>query len=254
MPQIAAPLTSALAAALLLVHAAARAQTTPVPDGAWRGALSVSYTAARGNNASLSAGLNADAVRQTARDKLSIALQGLYGESEASGTRELTSSLVRAWGRYDREMSRNTYAFLGDELEKNKLADLRLRHAPSLGVGWHLWREERSSANVFAGYSYNREDLYSGPTRSINEGVLGEESTHKLGAESSLRQRLVVYPSLDDAGEYRAAFDAGLTSPIVGRWSLALNYSLRYQSDPPPGIEELDTVVFAGLQFGWGPR
>jgi hypothetical protein len=78
---------------------------------------------------------------------------------------------------------------------------------------------------VFAGYSYNREDLYDGTTRSFNEGQRGEETTHKLVQETSLRQRLVVYPSLSESGEYRLVFDAGFLAPVVDRWNLTVKCS-----------------------------
>jgi len=30
--------------------------------------------------------------------------------------------------------------------------------------------------------------------------------------------------------------------------------TLRYQSNPPPGVENRDTLLFTGLQYQWGPQ
>jgi hypothetical protein len=49
-------------------------------------------------------------------------------------------------------------------------------------------------------------------------------------------------------------FDAGFLAPVVDRWNLTVKYSYRYQSNPPLGVEKKDTVLFTGLQYGWGPR
>jgi putative salt-induced outer membrane protein YdiY len=168
-------------AAILLclgLSAGATAQTVSKPDGAWRGALGANVSAASGNNESVSAGLNTDAVRQS-----------------------------------------ETFTF-----------------------------------DVFAGYSHNREELYSGAKRAFDEGMIGEETTHKISDSTSLRQRLTLFPNLTESGEYRVVFDASLLMPLVERWNLTVNLSARYQSNPPLGVQKSDTLLFTGLQYSWGPQ
>lgn len=230
------------------------AQTVPKPDGAWRGSLGANLSSASGNSKSTNAGLNADAVRKTDRDKLSTYVQSLYGRRTAAGVDELTASLFRAGVRYDRDISEITYAFAGFDSEKNKLADLKWRHSPSVGAGLHLRKTETFTFDVFGGYSHSRETLYSGPARSFDEGLLGEETTHKFTESTSFRQRLAVFPNLSDSGEYRLVFDAGFLAPLVDRWNLTVNYSVRYQSNPPLGVQKSDTLLFTGLQYSWGPK
>lgn len=230
------------------------AQTISKPDGAWRGAINASYTSASGNNESTNASLFADAVRQTERDKMNASLRSVYGRQETNGVDELTASLFRAGVRYDLDFDDLKYGFAGFDSEKDKLADLKWRHSPSVGVGLHVRRTQIFTFDVFAGYSYSREALYSGTKRSFSEALIGEETTHKFTESTSFRQRLAVYPSLTDSGEYRVVFDAGFLAPLVDRWNLTLNYSVRYQSNPPAGIDKRDTLLFAGLQYGWGPK
>lgn len=239
---------------LLMLSSTAAAQTASKPDGAWRGSVGASLSSSSGNNESTSATLNADAVRQRDRDKLLASVLSLYSRSETDGVEELTASRFLAKTRYDRDFSQRTYGFVGYDLEKDKLADLRWRHSPSIGGGLHLVETETFTFDVFGGYSHNREELYTGAKRDFDEGLLGEETTHKLSEDTSLRQRLVVYPNLTESGEYRLVFDASLLSPLVGSWNLTLNYSARYQSNPPPGVQKNDTLVFAGLQYRWGPK
>jgi len=232
----------------------ATAQTVAKPDGAWRGALGANVSSASGNNQSLNAGLNADAVRQREHDKLVGAVQSLYGRRETDGVRELTASRFRASARYDRDISDLTYGFAGYDLEKNKLNDLKWRHSPSVGAGLHLRKTATFTFDVFAGYSYNRETLYTGTRRSFNEGLLGEETTHKFSDSTSFRQRLTLFPNLTDSGEYRVVFDAGLLTQLVDHWNLTVNLAARYQSNPPPGVQKSDTLLFTGLQYSWGPK
>lgn len=234
--------------------AAVAAQTVPKPDGAWRGSLGANISAASGNNESINAGLSADAVRQRDDDKLVGFVQGLYGRRETDGVSELTASRIRGGTRYDRDVSDRIYGFVGYDVEKNKLNDLKWRHSPSVGAGLHLRKTETFTFDVFAGYSHNREELDSGPTRSFDEGLIGEETTHKFSESSSFRQRLTLFPNLSESGEYRLVFDAGLLTALVERWNLTVNLAARYQSNPPLGVQNSDTLLFTGLQYSWGPQ
>lgn len=247
---------AAIPFALLVVLAPcdAAAQTVARPDGAWRGSIGASLSSASGNNESVSATLSADAVRKTPDDKIAASLQSLYGRREKAGVTERTASLFRASVRYDRDFSESTYGFVGVDTEKNKLADLKWRHSPSAGAGLHLRKSDAFTFDVFAGYSYSREALYSGTTRTFDEVLFGEETTHKFSEQTSFRQRLVLYPNLSESGEYRLVFDAALLAPLIARWNLTLNVSTRYQSNPPLGVRKNDTLVFAGLQYRWGPQ
>jgi putative salt-induced outer membrane protein len=238
----------------LSLAASASAQPASKPDGAWRGSLGAGVSQASGNNESLTAAVNTEVVRQTVNDKISAYLQDLYVRRETDGVTELAVSLFRAGGRYDRDFSDLTYGFAGFDTEKNKLADLKWRHSPSIGAGLHVRKTDRFTFDVFAGYSYSREELYSGASRSFHEALLGEETTHKFSESGSVHQRLAVYPNLTDSGEYRIVFDAGLTAPVVDRLSLKVSYSVRYQSNPPPGVQNRDTLLFTGLQYSWGPK
>ena len=156
---------------------------------------------------------------------------------------------LRVGARFDDKIE-----LVGYDLEKNKLNDLEWRHSPSVGAGLHVRKTETFTFDVFAGYSYNRETLYSGARRTFDEALLGEETTHKFSEATSFRQRLTYYPNLSDSGEYRVVFDAGLLTALAERWNLTVNLSARYQSNPPLGVQKNDTLLFTGLQYSWGPK
>ena len=76
---------SLFALSLMVSGVSAFAQTSPKPDGLWRGSLGAGATATSGNNDSITYTLNADAVKQTQTDKLSGYLQAIYGRRRATG-------------------------------------------------------------------------------------------------------------------------------------------------------------------------
>jgi putative salt-induced outer membrane protein len=249
MTRLAASLASlSLAAAA----APALAQTVPPRDGLWRGSLGAGITNVTGNSKSFNAGLSADAVRRTEFSTMSGRFLSLYGTAEQNGTEELIVDIIRANASYDHDFSELTYGFLGYDLEKDKVAGLKWRNSPAVGAGLHLRKTDVLVFNVFGGYSYDHESLYDGTKRSFNELLLGEESEHKWTSGVSFKQRLAAYPNLTDTGEYRLQFDAGLLAPLFDRWNITVKYSLRYQSNPPPGAETMDTVLYTGLQYRWG--
>ena len=245
-----------LAASLALLACTAAApglaQTVPPRDGLWRGSLGAGLTNVTGNVKSFNAGLSADAVRRTEFSRMSGRFLALYGTAEKDGTEELLADIIRANASYDHDFTELTYGFLAYDLEKDKVAELKWRNSPSLGVGLHLRNTDVVVFNVFAGYSYDHENLYDGTTRSFSELLLGEESEHKWTSGVSFKQRLAAYPNLSDTGEYRLQFDAGLLAPLFERWNITVKYSLRYQTNPPPGVEKMDTVLYTGLQYRWG--
>lgn len=243
-----------LAALSGVVALPAFAQTAPKPDGAWRGSIGVGATAASGNTKSLNFSGNADAVRQTKTDKLGFYLQSLYGRSTIGGATTTTANQLRLGGRYDRDFTDRIFGFGGLDLEKNKLANIKLRTVPSVGVGYHVIKSEQTTFDVFGGLAYNHTDRYTGANFRGAELLLGEESTHKISSTTSARQRFVVYPSLKDSGEYRSTFDAGIVTAIVGGWNLTATLGHRYDSNPPAGVKKSDLLLFTGLQYGWGPK
>ncbi len=245
-------LATSIALVSLTTAGSALAQTVPPKDGLWRGSFGAGITNVTGNSESFNAAISADAVRRTDRSRMQGRFLSLYGKRNDNGVDELIVSIIRANAGYDYDLSEITYAFLAYDLEKDKLADLKWRNSPSAGVGLHLRKTETYLFDVFAGYSYNREDLYDGTTRSFNELLLGEETSHKWRTGVSFKQRFAVYPNITDTGEYRLQFDAGLLAPLFERWSLTVKYSLRYQSNPPAGVENQDTVLYTGLQYRWG--
>ena len=240
-------------AALSIATTTVFAQTATKPDGQWRGSVGLGATIANGNTKSTNLNLNADAVRQTAIDKLGFYAQSLYGSSTVSGTTTTTAQQFRLGGRYDRNITNEWFAFGSLDIEKNKLANVKWRIVPAGGAGYHIIKTDVTTFDVFAGLAYNSIRRYSGDDNSGMELVIGEESTHKLSDTSVFRQKLVVYPSLRNSGDFRATFDAGIATRIMGGLSLVVNLSDRYDSTATSPVKKNDLLIFTGLQYGFGP-
>lgn len=232
--------------------APAAAQTAPKPDGLWRGALGAGFTATSGNTDSTTISVNGDAVRQTKHDKLSGYLQAVYGRQDVNGSTKRTSELLRGGTTYNRDIDERRFGFGSLDLERNLLADLKLRSVIATGLGYHLIRREGLTLDVSTGPAYNREQ-FSTQTRGGLEWLVAEESTHALTPAVSFRQRLAYYPSLNESGEFRTVFDAGFVFKVTSRWNATVTLNNRYQSNPPPGVKKNDLLFVTGLQYSFKP-
>ncbi len=242
---------AASSAVWLLATGTLHAQTPPTADGNWRGTLGAGATLTSGNTRSSAVSINGEAVRQTADDKLRFYGTSLYGKVNG----DTTANLWRLGGRYDHDINPRLFAFGGLDFERDKIGNLKLRSSLGGGLGLHVIREPQTTFDIFGGLGYVTDKYYApisvaGDLRSRYsrpELLLGEESTHKLSANTSFRQRLVVYPNLDDRGEYRSVFDAGLAVAMSSKLSLTVGLQNRYNTDPGIGVKKSDTLFITGI-------
>lgn len=235
------------ASAVLLAMGAGAVAQTPV-DGKWHGGISIGGAAASGNTSSTTLAANAEAVRATTMDKITLYGLGNYAKARINGVDTTTANLFRLGGRYDYNITANFFAFGGGEGETNRAGGVDTRYALNGGVGYRLVRTDTMSWDVFGGAGYSDTKFTDGSKRNGAELVLGEESSHKLGDSTSVKQRLVVYPGESEVGT-RATFDAGLAMAISGGWTLNTGLAYHYASKVAAGLKKSDTLVTVGFGY-----
>lgn len=229
----------------------ALAQATP--DSQWHGAVSVGGAAASSNTSSQAFNALVNGTRESAEDKISIYSLANYGSSKANGVTSRTSQLFRLGGRYDRNLSDTLFAFGGGEFETNKIQNISSRYALNTGLGYKVIRTPDMSFDVFGGVGYAGTKFVTTtpPASSSVKGaqlLLGEESSHKLSATSSVKQRFVYYPGQSDIGN-RSTFDVSLATVISGAWTLNVGAGLTYNSKPSTGFKTTSSLVTFGFGY-----
>jgi putative salt-induced outer membrane protein len=223
------------------------AQAQTAPDGQWHGGANIGAAFASGNASSQVVAGAADAAKATAADKISLYGAANYASNKAAGVSTTTANLLRLGGRYDYNLSATTFVFGGLESETNKAAGLKSRDSVNAGLGYKLVRTAETTWDLFGGVGYDDVRFTGGVHQSGAAFLLGEESTHKLSATTSAKQRLAVYPGTGALGN-RVTFDAGLATAITGGWTLNTGLTARYASKVPAGVKSTDTL----LTFGFG--
>jgi hypothetical protein len=73
-----------------------------------------------------------------------------------------------------------------------------------------------------------------------------------LNERTVFNQRLVIYPSLTNGGDYRAVWDSTLTSDITKRIGFFVTLGDRYNSAPLRNVKQNDLLFATGLKVGFG--
>lgn len=226
----------------------------PNADGQWRGSFSAGVSAARGNTETTNFNIGGEGTRLTPRDKLAYSFTALYGlQTTSSGGTTETANLARGSAQYDNNISPRTFSYVSLGLDRDRLQRLELRTLLGVGLGRHIVATPQTAFDVFSGVTYNRENFFD-LSRSSAELVLGEEVSHKVSDNTSFKERFAVFPNLKESGEYRAQFDASLSTAINNRLGLQLTLSDRFQSNPVAGVKNNDLLFLTSITYKFGPK
>jgi len=213
--------------------------------GTWQGSADIAFSRSAGNTNATTYALAVDEARTTEENKISLYASALYGKSQG----EITADKSKISGRYDHNLSRRVFSFGLLEFERDRLANLKLRSNGGGGLGYHVLTEEPDKFDIFGGLTRSNSRRISGPSVSQNELLLSEESEHKLGDKTLLKQKLSYYPNTGDFAEFRTVFYSSLIFKLNGTVGLSLSLQNKYSSDVGSGVKHSDTVFLTGLNI-----
>ena len=218
----------------------------------WSGSADAGLSLTRGNAETSTVNIGMNAARATTRDKISVYYMQLFARNSTAGTSVTTANAKRGGARYDVNLTGRSFAFGMGDLEADEFQRLDLRLVLGGGLGWHVYKTEKTAFDFFGGGAMNREYFSTGLSRTSGEVLLGEEVTDKLSDRTTLRERFVFMPNMTETGEYRLNFD---TSAIVGlstRIGWHFTFSDRYLSNPVGGAKSNDVLLTTGIRVGFG--
>ena len=250
LKQIVYPVLFTAALSLTTIHSA-QAQT--LQDNQWHGGISIGGAYASSNTSSQTINVIANGSKASKEDKLGVYTLINYGSNKVNGVKTNTAQLFRLGGRYDYNLSPNSFFFGGSELETNKIQNIDSRYAINAGAGYKAIKNEETSFDLFTGvgYSETRFGVTIPPSVANKKGVeflLGEESTHKISPTSSIKQRWVIYPGSANIGN-RSTFDINLATVVAKGWTLNAGASISYTSKPSNNFKKTTSLVTFGFGY-----
>ncbi|MDX1776274.1 MAG: DUF481 domain-containing protein [Desulfobulbales bacterium] len=219
----------------------------PKEPATWKGNVSVGGSWQDGNSDTMNVSAGALAVRRTDNDRFLINF--LYNKTEDDGRRTAENT----WGqlKYDYFLSPKWYLYLNVDMLSDEFQDINFRTSVGPGFGYQIWDEANRSLALEAGISYTNEDRDLGEDNDWISARIGINFLYKLFDRIIFTDQFVIYPNLDDTGEYTLRNEAAISTDIGANWSLKLSNIWVSNSDPGPGFEKDDFTWILGLQYSF---
>ncbi len=219
----------------------------PMPPEEWRGFVNIGGTLNSGNTDRLSGSLGVEAVRKTTKDRFTLRFQTNYAEEDSARTVQNTYGALK----YDYFFAPKFYGYLGVELLTDEFKDLNLRTIIGPGVGYQIWDDAVKALALEAGVSYFSEDLDVGEDKDWITARLAANFMYMFFDKIIFTDYLVVYPNLEQGGEYTLRNEAAITSPLSENWSIRFANIFEYNSNPAINVKKDDTTWILGIQYGF---
>jgi putative salt-induced outer membrane protein YdiY len=218
----------------------------------WKAGLNTGFALTRGNSETKNFSLAFTATRQTLHDKLGLYASSVYASNDAPTAVPHTNANTEGGGlRYDHDLSKKVFAYVGTDFFANALQELNLRSVFGGGIGYHAIKTDATTLDLLAGLNYTRES-YTTFSRNFAALTLGEEFMHKLGKSTLLNEKALIFPNLNSAGDYRGTFDFATVTKISKRLGWQNSFSDIYVTNPPLGTKKNDVVLTTGLNVAFG--
>src|SRR5436190_16021193 len=136
------------------------------PPVKWTGAVGVNGLLTRGNSNTENIGITIDAVRRGEQDRITFDAGYLYGRQKDPDTnvRATTTDNWFIFGKYDYFFSKKFYGFVSSRFERDRIADLKLRFTPAVGVGYQWIEKPNMNFLTEAGVAWVYEDFENAPS------------------------------------------------------------------------------------------
>ncbi len=245
-----------LATCLSITAALGLASAPQLARADWTGKGEVGYVMARGNSDTDTGNAKLDIAKEIGVWKHSLALSGLYGKNNDITTAQRWD--IR-W-QSDYKLSERMFAFGAARYEDDNFSGFDYQATLSAGLGYHFINTEATklTGTLGAGYRVLRpEQLIKDAAGNVVQRIKGERSENvvanagidfeqKLTATTTLTDKLLVEAGSDNTYVNN---DLALRVSMTGKLALSVGYSVRHNTDPPPGIEKTDQLTTLNLVY-----
>ncbi len=213
----------------------------------WSGNVTVGGNFQTGNTDRINLAIGADALRKSDKERYSLKLLFNYSEEDSKNTAE---SYYGA-GKYDYFFTSRIFGYIGLELLKDKFKDLTLQTVLGPGAGYQVWDEEKRSLAVEGGVAYFSDNYIVAEDNDYITARLAGNLMYKLLTSLTFNDHLIIYPSLENFGDFQLRNEAAVATPLASGWALKFINILEYNSDPPADIKNTDLNWILSMQYSF---
>ena len=222
-------------------------EEAPAPDY-WSGSFAAGTQLRRGNADAADVRTDLKATRKAEREELYLRFYSSYGETEG----ETYKNEVFGQAKLKILKTDRLYLFGIVDMEYDEMEKLDLRAQGFGGLGYKLIARERTTLLAEAGAGLTGEFFDADGDEETLEAsvILNAELTQKLFEHVVFFQGVTLFPSLGDAGEFRALSETTLTSPLGDGWAIKLSLIDQYDSNPEnEGVKKNDLRFISAIEY-----
>jgi putative salt-induced outer membrane protein len=233
--------------ALLLLPAAASAQA-PAPPPALdplTGNATLGYLATSGNTESK----NANASLKIDWDRGGMWVHGWTAQFVSARTDGVTTAESYAAGyKGQRDFSETSYLFAAADWRKDRFSGYDEQLSETVGYGRRLIDNERHMLAVEGGVGAKQSTLIDGT--DVNDAIVRGGLNYLLHISETSEFEQKVITEIGDENTYTESVTA-LRARIIGELAIVLSYTVKNNSDVPPGIEKTDTFTAVSIEYAF---
>ncbi|HEU4603817.1 MAG TPA: DUF481 domain-containing protein [Steroidobacteraceae bacterium] len=219
----------------------------------WSAKAEAGVVAARGNTDADSANLKTDILFKFAQWQHQLGATGVYSSDDTGTTGQRWE--VRQQSDYD--FSAQGFAYESLRYESDRFSGFAYQATGGTGVGWRFFDDPITKLSVQAGIGYKQ---YETRDALADDGVTvipGERKDEMIGQGKGYFERVltettkVIDKALVESGADNtfAQNDLSFQVQIFGSLALAVGVSVRYNTNPPPGFRNTDTLTTLNLVY-----
>jgi putative salt-induced outer membrane protein YdiY len=229
----------------------AAAEEAPPPKPKWTGSVTLGLSFSSGNSEITTGTFDAGAERKGEDDRFTVKAYYNYAEQEdaATGVSEITQRRGGGSLKYDYFVDPKTYVLGTTSAEYDRIADLELRTAFGIGVGFQRRDDEKFKHALEGGISYINEDHKVGEDDSFSALRLASNLGWQVREGVKLEQLTELFPSIEDADDFFGKGDTRLRFSLTEKMYAQIQWLINYDNSPSAGKHHTDNLIVLGL--GW---
>jgi len=226
-------------------------KTINPPPVKWTGAVAANGLMTRGNSNTENLGITVDATRRAEIDRITFSAAYLYGRQKDPDTnvRSTTTDNWFLFGKYDYFFSKKFYGFLSARVERDRIAELKLRFTPAGGVGYQWIEKPDMNFLTEAGLAWVYEDFENADSADHFALRLAYHFDRKFNDKVNFFHNLEYLPSIEDISDFNFNTDAGVRVTMTKNMFTEFKVEWKHDNEPAPGAAENDLRYLLGV--GW---
>jgi hypothetical protein len=221
----------------------------PLVKRDWSYEASVDVSGKTGNREQIGTAGEVRATLKTLQDMLQF--YSAYNRQVSDGAK--SADQFKAGVDYQNNFKGRYSWYVRDEGGFDRVKDIELYNIAAAGMGFDIIKEPKRTMTGRFGLSFRYEGYRDPLTPDVKSAGLdiGLNNDLEFG-DSRLVTRIAYVPTFEDFANYRLTHESYYQIPLASpAWKLRIGVSNDYNSQPPRGVEKLDTAYFTRLVLNW---